>query len=550
MNDQFATLGIYAIQDRFDTNFPQLVHDHGMALMNNGMIEQFIQLERITRQQRDNSLHKLLPQLIADGNLASTNMDVVFVDNVVGRAMISSNGQIRFEAPLVNRLTKDWENGRLFMIDRELDSYVINHEIAHLFSCLPFYGDFKENSLLIHFDGGASFSNFSAWMYRMGKIIPVEHHWELKYLTSLFNANALVFGIIGATEKEMYSVPEKTMGFAALGSYNEDIEFWLRQNKWFSDIWNKSQLFFDRVKVDFNIDIKAYDQRNTFLHDVVATIQEVFMRETLLKLDDVNSLSNCKNLYYTGGCALNTHANSSIVESQLFENIYIPPCPDDTGLSLGAAAYGEWKKGHQTKIHSPYLNNWGLNESPVEYSNADLSHVAQLLVEGKVIALFQGNGEAGPRALGNRSILALPTKALAHKVSIEHKQREWYQPVAPIMLEKNARYFSKSNQIHPLSRFMLIDVKIAEEKQHEIPGVIHANGTARLQALFTREENAYLWDLLSLLDEQFNIKALINTSFSNKGAPIVHTETDAINSVKAMGIDVLILNGKVQLLHP
>lgn len=545
MDETRATIGIYGIQDRLDTRFPQYVHDHSLAIAKNGTITKYLHLERVTRSKRDNKLYVHLPQIIKDAHLVDIDADVVFVDNIVGRAMISSNGQIRFEAPLNARLSKEHEKGKLWWFDHELDSYVLCHELAHVFSCLPFFGEFKENSLLVHFDGGASLSNFSAWTYRMGKITPVEHHWELKQFTSLFNANALTFGIIGASIENQNSVPGKLMGYAALGNYNEEIDFWLRQNNWFEDIWGKRSVFFEKAKADFNIDLKSFDQKSSFLQDVAATIQELFMRETILKLDDLNTLTNCKNLYYTGGCALNIQTNSAIIESSLFENVYIPPCPDDSGLSLGAAAFGEWKKGHQIEIHQPYLNNWGIEECAVDYTSEDLNQIARLLSEGKVVGICNGYGEAGPRALGNRSILSLPTKALAHKVSVELKKREWYRPVAPIMLEKNACYFTQTKSINPLSKFMLLDLKIPESKQNEISGVIHANGTARIQTIFSKDENPFMFDLLTLLDNTFHIKALINTSFNSQEEPIVHTKEDALLSGKNMGLDAVVVNGTV-----
>lgn len=548
MDSSKPTLGIYGIQDHFDTELPQMVHDHNLALLNQGTVEKFLQLERITGIKRDNKLYQHLTSLVTEANWVDRETDVVFVDHMVGRSFISSNGQIRFEAPLTKRLTKDWEEGRLWWFNREINGYILNHELAHVFSCLPFFGDFKENSLLIHFDGGASLSNFSAWMYRMGKIIPVEHHWELKHLTALYNANALTFGIIGAKIQDQNSVPGKLMGYAALGTYNENIEFWLRQNNWFEEAWGNRSIFFERAKADFKIDLNSFDQHNTFLQDVVATIQDVFMRETLMKIDDVNTLSNCKHLYYTGGCALNIHTNSALIESRLFENIYIPPCSEDSGLALGAAAYGEWKKEHTFNPQSMFLNNWGIEDYDFIYSPEAIYEVAKLLTEGKVVGVCNGFGEAGPRALGNRSILALPTKALARKVSSEHKKREWYRPVAPVMLEKNAKYFTGLATVHPLSRFMLLDFTIKPERQSEIEGVIHANGTARIQTLFNKEDNPFLFDLLTLLDEQYNVRALINTSFNQQGRPIVHTVIDAIKSGREMGIDAVVLNGKLQLL--
>lgn len=546
MENTKSTLGIYGIQDRIDTNYPQIVHDHNLALINNGKVEDFLQLERITRIKRDNKLYKHFTILAREKKWINRDLDVVFVDNVVGRAFISTDGQVRFEAPLTKRLTKSWEQGQLWWFDREIDGYILNHELAHVFSCLPFFGEFEENSLLIHFDGGASLSNFSAWMYRLGKIIPVEHHWELKPLTALFNANALTFGIINARIQDQNSVPGKLMGYAALGSYNEEIEFWLRQNNWFENIWGKRSRFFESAKSDFNVDLKSFDQHNSFLQDVAATIQEVFMRETLMKLDDVNTLSNCKNLYYTGGSALNIQTNSVIVESGIFENIFIPPCTEDSGLSLGAAAFGEWVKGNKIEKHSAYLNNWGIENEKIEYTQEDISSVARLLSEGKIVGICNGAGEVGPRALGNRSLLAIPEKALAQKVSVDCKKREWYRPVAPIMLEKNAIYFTGQSTINSLSKYMLLDFAIEKNKQHEIPGVIHANGTARIQTIFKKEDNPYLFDLLTLLDEQYNVKALINTSFNIQGKPIVHTAEDAINQAKEMKIDAVVINGKIK----
>lgn len=548
MNNENATVGIYGIQDRIDTPYPQMVHDHSLSIINNGEVISYLHLERDTRMKRDNRLYIHLPRIIKSLGLVNANLDVVFVDNMVGRAFISSNGQVRFEPPLTVRLTKDWEQGKLWWISHDIDGYVLNHELAHIFSCLPYYGNFQENSLLVHFDGGASMSNFSAWIYRNGKIIPIEHHWELKYLSSLFNANALTFGIVGASIHDQNSVPGKFMGYSALGNYNEDIEFWLRENNWFADIWGSRSVFFDRVKSDFGIELKSFDQHNPFMQDVAATIQEVFMRATLLKLDDLYTLSGCKTLYYTGGSALNIKTNSAIVESNIFNEVYIPPCADDSGLSLGAAAFGEWKKGNQMKHHYPYLNNFNLSSGSFDYSEEDLQKVAQLLSEGKVVGICNGYGESGPRALGNRSLLALPTKGLAHKVSVVHKKREWYRPVAPVMLEKNALYFTGQKHIHPLSKYMLLNIPVLPERQAEILGVIHADGTSRIQTLFERSDNPYLWDLLELLDSNYAIKALINTSFNEQGEPIVHTPDDARTSAHNMGIDALVINGQLQSL--
>ena len=132
--------------------------------------------------------------------------------------------------PLANSLSPHPEKGRCWWLNHEKEAHVINHELAHIGANLPFCQSFKENSLLVHFDGGASLSNFSAWIYKNQTITPIEAHWDLKFLSSFFNANAIVFGIIGAKYKEQNSVPGKMMGLAAFGNYDPKIEAWLLEN--------------------------------------------------------------------------------------------------------------------------------------------------------------------------------------------------------------------------------------------------------------------------------------------------------------------------------
>ena len=188
-----------------------------------------------------------------------------------------------------------------------------------------------------------------------------------------------------------------------------------------------------------------------------------------------------------------------------------------------------------------------LTKACLETNPESIEMVAQELIQNKIIGFCNGFGEAGPRALGNRSILALAnSKKLSKKLSMEKKGREWYRPLAPISLEKNTKYFTGLKNIHLLSKFMLLDFDVLPEKQKEIQGAIHADGTARFQTIFKRDDNPFMYDLLTYLDEHFGVKSLINTSYNGGGEPIVHTETDALNSAKKMSLDAVILNGKLQ----
>ena len=444
MNPERATLAIYGIQDRFEYEHPFYVHDHNLCIMRNGQVEQFLQLERITRRKRDNKLYEELYPILKEKKLLAEDFDLVFVDNVVGRTFLTKKGDARFEAPLNESLQNEAEKGKCWWFGKEANAWVLNHELAHVFTCLPFFGNFKENSLLVHFDGGASQSNFSAWHYAKGQVKLVEAHWDYQYLTSLFNANALVFSVIGAKLSEQNSVPGKMMGLAGHGTYRKELEEWLRSNNFFSDIWGNKSAFFKLAKKDWKIELKSFDQKHPFILDCIATLHELFVLETVNILKNLQLKTQTENLYYTGGCALNIVANTRIIQENIYSQVFIPPCTEDSGLALGAAAFAEWKKYGSVKTHSPYLNNWNLPESNFEYSNSDLEETAQALLSGKVIGICNGHGEAGPRALGNRSLLCLANdKKLAQKVSMYYKGREWYRPVAPIMLEKNAQYFNR-----------------------------------------------------------------------------------------------------------
>ena len=546
MDPAKATLAIYGIQDRDEYEHPFYVHDHNLCLMQNGKVRDFLQLERITRRKRDNRLHELLPTILRGKKLPGEPFDVVFVDNVVGRAFLSRQGNVRFEAPLSRQLACGAEAGRCWWFGREVSAWALNHELAHLFSCLPFFGMFKENSLLVHFDGGASLSNFSAWLFKEGKLINLLAHWDYRYLTSIFNANALVFGVIGAKMAEQNSVPGKMMGLAGHGRYREELEHWLRNHRFFEDIWGKKSIFFRQVQKDWHIELKSFDQKHPFILDCMATLHELFVRETVRIFKDLQQQTGARQLYYAGGCALNIVANTRIVREKLFDEVYIPPCTEDSGLALGAAAFVEWKKHGRVERHSSYLNNWDLPGGGMNFTWEDVDDVARVLSDGRVLGVCNGFGEAGPRALGNRSLLCLADKkSLARKVSMECKGREWYRPVAPVMLEKNARYFTGQDSIHPLSRYMLLDFDILPERQAELAGAVHVDGTSRIQTLFVREDNPWLWDLLTRLDERYRVKALINTSFNRRGEPIVHTPEDALAAAREMKIDGVVINAKL-----
>jgi carbamoyltransferase len=362
----------------------------------------------------------------------------------------------------------------------------------------------------------------------------------------LYNANALSFAITGGSIKNQNSIPGKLMGLAAYGEYDPELENWLRNHQFFADYWQDTRPFFSRLQKDWGIELNHFDTTNPFIQNIVATFQAVFERETLAVLERLQRATKADYLYFTGGAALNIKLNTKIHQSNLFQEVYIPPCTNDTGLAIGAGAYHEYYQHGTIEKALPYLNNWESDvPQTIEYEE-EIKDIAEFLLQRKVLGVINGWGEVGPRALGNRSIISLPdSEDLAQYISMTYKQREWYRPIAPVMLEKNARLVTGQTRLPQTSHYMLLDFKILQEYKRELAGVLHVDGTSRIQVISRRNENPFLFDLLDCLDSDYQIKALINTSFNRKGEPMVQTADQAFHSARQMNLDGVVWNGKL-----
>ncbi len=540
------TLAIYAPID-INPDYPEYIHDHNIALFRDGQIIKYLQLERLTREKFDNSLHRQLYQVLKKEKLLTTDADIVFVNSVLGTCFISTDGKFRFETnPPKELSTQALEGHALWLTAQRRQAWMLSHELAHIFSVVPFFGMFRDNSLLVHFDGGASLSNISAWLWKNDKLTLIDYSWNAKQLSSLYNANALNFFITGVKRRQHNSMAGKLMGLAGWGQYNPQIEQWLQENNFFADIWHDKKLFFTKAQERFGWQGKNFNPQDKFLQNIAATVQAYFTRETLSVIANYQKLTNAEYLYLTGGSALNLYTNQALINSRLFKAVFIPPATGDSGLSLGAGAFIEWQKGNEIKKHLPYLNNWALSCPQVISKSQDIEKISSLLLNEKIIGVCNGWGEAGPRALGNRSIIALPhSRSLAQRISQNMKGREWYRPIAPIMLYPQAQQITGIKNIPEIARYMLVNFPVLVQWQDKLKGVVHADSTARIQVLFSRDDNPFMWDLLSLLWDKYQVPALINTSFNSRGKPIVHTIEDAHNEAMTMKLDGLVVNGRL-----
>lgn len=253
-----------------------------------------------------------------------------------------------------------------------------------------------------------------------------------------------------------------------------------------------------------------------------------------------------------GGCALNSVANGKIFKATPFNETVIMPAAGDDGLAMGAALYVSQSMlddGPRFEMHHSY---WGpeysesqmraaLDERSVSYTKLDrdglLESVADEIAEGNVVGWYQGRAEWGPRALGNRSILAHPGRPdMKDILNARIKGREWFRPFAPsILAERQSDVFEES---HP-SPFMLHVYKIKPEWRERLPAVNHVDNTGRLQTVCAKQ-NALYYDLIKAFDRRTGIPIILNTSF-NENEPIVGTPAEAIDCFLRTKMDVLAL---------
>jgi carbamoyltransferase len=300
------------------------------------------------------------------------------------------------------------------------------------------------------------------------------------------------------------------------------------------------------------------ERMNQYYADVAASIQLV-VEEIILKIiNHAHEVTGSKNLVMAGGVSLNSVANGRIMREGPFENVYIQPNAGDAGGALGAALYAYHilleKPRNFVMEHAYYGQEYDdeeikafLEEKGIAYEyipDEDVlaKRAVDAILKEEIVALFTGRFEWGPRALGNRSILADPRrKEVQDIVNEKIKFREPFRPFAPVVIEEAAGdYFDlgKARDQYPI-RYMLMVAPIPEERQSEIPAVCHM-GTGRLQTV--REEwNSIYYKIIKTFGEETGTPVLLNTSFNLRGEPIVTTPANAWHTFSESGIDMLLM---------
>jgi carbamoyltransferase len=289
--------------------------------------------------------------------------------------------------------------------------------------------------------------------------------------------------------------------------------------------------------------------------DLAATGQALFERRMFQLLGNLHELGHSENLALVGGCALNSSCNGKILANTGFKRLHVPSAPGDDGTALGAALLAcrlDRPDGFAVgrRPISPYLGSEvsasgldhlaassGLPITRLE-TEAMCRHVAELLAAGSIVAWMRGRAEYGPRALGNRSILADPRNgAIKDRINERIKFREEFRPFAPAILDEHGPDYFEDYQGSP---YMERTLSFRPDVRQRVPAVVHVDGSGRLQSV-RRDLNPDFHALLSAFFELTGVPVLLNTSLNVMGKPIVDSVEDALGVFFLSGVDTLVV---------
>ena len=444
----------------------------------------------------------------------------------------------------------------------------IEHHLSHLSS--SFYSSGFEKAVGLTIDGSGDFTSLLIADCSLDNIIVKKRIYFPNSLGIFYQGLTQLAGF------KNYGDEYKLMGLAPYGHpeflnelknilfKNSDSLFSLNLNN-----YNHHKLDFkydisEKIKVDnllnndfennFNLYKKKID--NCFQKNLAASTQKIYEEYYVKILNFIKRLNISKNIVFSGGCALNSSANNILLNDNYFNKIFIPYAPADNGGSIGAALYtarkekglirntispylgNEYENNHLEKILDFYKKNYKIK---IDYFNNfdDLCNFAiNEIIKSCVIGWFQGKMEFGPRALGNRSILADPrNQNIKEIINKKIKKRENFRPFAPSILSEHQKdWFEEKFENIYMSSVM----KAKENKKKLIPSVVHIDGTSRVQTV-KKEYNEKFYNLINKFYIKTKVPILLNTSF-NENEPIVRSPEDAINCLLRTNIDSLYIN--------
>ncbi len=549
-------------------------HDSGIALLEDGIPKLILEEERLNRDKHTKefpslSLHAAFGDRLAgikDVDVITTPWDVAKLRRSFAKAVF---GRLPGSLSLMLERTHTPQDNEIALLNftlarklkREAGRAVplpivnVGHHDSHAASF--FVSPFEEAAVLV-MDGYGDDAATSVYAGRGNRL---ERRWH----TGMFNSLGMIYTFVtDYLGFGGFSDEGKVMALAACGgpAYVDRFRDCVRLLPEGRYQINMDYFSFDAFGLLKPFTRKFYDTfgpprvkggpMDDRHRDIAYALQQVTEEVVLHMVREIAATEQTRNLVLSGGVALNCVANARILEETDFERVWVPPCASDTGAPLGSALWHY----HQTLgfprtfelTHAYYGLEYGEDEIRAALQKAGLAfeklderalfpRVARDLADGKVVGWFQGRFEMGPRALGNRSILADPRRLeIKDAINAKIKQREAFRPFAPAVLIERAGEFFEIEQPDP---FMTMAPRVREDKKSVIPAAVHVDGTGRIQTV-ERTANPRYYGIIEAFGQLTGVPVLLNTSF-NRQEPIVSMPEEAVSCYLRTGMDVLVL---------
>lgn len=534
-------LGIGGGLDLIDSSKYNAAHDSAAVLMDNGKILFAIEEERLNRIKHTDKA----PLQAIRACLDHCHMTIEQVDRIAVYGQEQALNAALKHTNLDRSQSEGWQDIRSIiqqLISNEFGCQwdaerilFVPHHMAHAISTFNMSG--FTNSLILTMDGHGDGISTLVLSGKAGHL-EVLNTWYMTDSLGFFYIEVIKF--LGYEMFDEY----KVMGLAP---YGNPAKYRRLFKKFYALSENGSyKIHFDRIDYLFEITEprRKHEPFSQVHKDIAASLQEALETIIFHILTHYQQQTGHDRLCLAGGVALNCTVNGKILSAGLFKQVFVQPIAHDAGAALGAALYVYYKEHPEVAfpgLEHVYLGSEIGDDEAVGETLANwdaflayekVEHItertADLLAGGKVVGWVQGRAEFGPRALGNRSILADPRPAENREIiNSMVKMREAYRPFAPAVLEEFASdYYELPGGMKEFP-YMIYVVDVKKEQQQLLGAVTHIDGTARIQTV-SRTTNAKFWQLIDDFRQRTGVPIVLNTSFNNNAEPIVNFVEDAI----------------------
>lgn len=430
------------------------------------------------------------------------------------------------------------------------DARHFRHHLTHA-ACGFYLSGFPDANVLV-MDGRGENEATSLWRASGTTIEPLESYPVAESLGHLYTYVTSLCGLYGKSGRmdnagHLGSIGNegKTMGLSGYGSGKFS----------FDDVvtFGAERYHIDYTKLrEFDVYQVPLRQPDENSRELAYAVQQKLEEVYHFLAARLQSLTGLRRFVLAGGVALNCNANGALAGSAIADAVFIPPAAHDAGAAIGAA-YLQWVEhsGQAPKVPADQVYMGGQIEPAAVAAAVAASGIsraakvadpaavaAAAIANGLVVGWCQGRMEFGPRALGNRSILADPRDpAMPDKINMRVKFREPWRPFAPsVLAEENANWFSPALE----SPYMLLSLSVRPDRRQTVPAITHVDGSARVQTV-TEDANPLYYRLIQCFERRTGIPMVLNTSLNIKGEPIARTPEDAIRCFTDSGLDVLVI---------